>query len=85
MNEGQSLQGLICLQETHEAAAQGVVPEEHRATPLGTLRAVPLSFRIRAAHDTPLAGSKQVSCRARLPQMSCIQLGWRCGMLFSCV
>ena len=55
----------VMLQESHEAAAQGVVPEEHQATPPGTLRAVSLSFCIRAAHDTPLAGSKQVSCRAR--------------------
>ena len=52
------------LQEGHEAATQGVVPEEDQTTPQGMMRAVSPSLRIRAAHDTPLAGSKQVSCRA---------------------
>ena len=32
--------------------------------PQGTLRAVSLSLRGRAVQQTPLAGSKQVSCRA---------------------
>ena len=54
--------------------------------PQGTLRAVSLSLRVRAAHDTPLAGSKQVSCRACSFAANVILSSWgRCSVIASSV